>query len=142
MKSIQMKSIPMKNIRTKSIGMKSIPIIYSNTVVFSTGVFLWVLSNFQEHLFWKSSANVCFWFGYFLHFIRAISNNAVIAPRLPETFRKVKIQININWRILLNPKKAGPTPAVLRERGRERGREGERERETETESEALLFCNF
>lgn len=61
MKSIQMKSIPMKNIRTKSIGMKSIPIIYSNTVVSSTGVFLWVLSNFQEHLFWKSSANGCFW---------------------------------------------------------------------------------
>ena len=27
----------------------------------STGVFLWTLPNFKEHLFWKTSANGCFW---------------------------------------------------------------------------------
>ena len=26
----------------------------------STGVFLWTLPNFKEHLFWKTSANGCF----------------------------------------------------------------------------------
>ena len=27
----------------------------------STDVFLWTLPNFEEHLFWKTSANDCFW---------------------------------------------------------------------------------
>ena len=27
----------------------------------STGVFLWTLQNFKQHLFWKTSANGCFW---------------------------------------------------------------------------------
>ena len=27
----------------------------------STGVFLWILPNFKEHLFWKTSMNGCFW---------------------------------------------------------------------------------
>ena len=27
----------------------------------STGVFLWTLPNFKEHLFWKTFANGCFW---------------------------------------------------------------------------------
>ena len=27
----------------------------------SIGIFLWTLPNFQEHLFWKTSANGCFW---------------------------------------------------------------------------------
>ena len=27
----------------------------------NSGVFLWILRNFQEHLFWKTSANGCFW---------------------------------------------------------------------------------
>ena len=27
----------------------------------NTGYFLWILQNFQEHLFWRTSANGCFW---------------------------------------------------------------------------------
>ena len=27
---------------------------------FNTGVFLWILRNFEEHLFWRTSANGCF----------------------------------------------------------------------------------
>ena len=27
----------------------------------NTGVFLWVLGNFQEHLFWRTSTSSCFW---------------------------------------------------------------------------------
>ena len=28
----------------------------------NTGVFLWILQNFWEHLFWRTSADGCFWF--------------------------------------------------------------------------------
>ena len=28
---------------------------------FGTGDFLWILQNFQEHLFWRVSVNDCFW---------------------------------------------------------------------------------
>ena len=31
----------------------------------NTGVFLWVLQNFSEHLFWRTSANDCFCLGFF-----------------------------------------------------------------------------
>ena len=32
----------------------------------STGAFLWILQNFQEHLFWRKSVNNCFCHSYFL----------------------------------------------------------------------------
>ena len=27
----------------------------------NTGAFLWILRNFKEHIFWRTSANGCFW---------------------------------------------------------------------------------
>ena len=28
---------------------------------YNSNVFIWILRNFQEHLFWRTSANGCFW---------------------------------------------------------------------------------
>ena len=35
----------------------------------NTGFFLWTLRNFQEHLFWRRSANGCFWNALKAYFI-------------------------------------------------------------------------
>ena len=48
-----------------------------------TSVFLWILRNFPEHLFWKTSANGCFWKGtWYLLYINDSGNTIFFISRV------------------------------------------------------------